>query len=356
MPMVCPQCNGSFENGVQCPQCNARLLYQPAFQAVEDSPAPRGRWHQTLSGRFFVGLLLALGLSYGLLQLGTGLLNGLRGPDQPLPFLPGLLLFLGLQGAAALASGLLTGAGQRQGVTLGATVGIVAGALAIVAFMSGVLTPVVRPFAAALLDPAAPLRVVVVYGLPILYTVGGGLGGLVGGLVWRPPADLTLPANYGGAPAEARGPVVPLKGRDFPFAGPVYWVRVLIGVTVAVVGAMSPRAVIDFMHEASDGALQVTGTEQVRVLTAEIFAFSILIGGCIAGATTPNGLKQGLCVGIGAGVAVAGLLFRSSDPHPGLVLLPLFSTLLLGSMGGWFGGQLLPPTAPRRRKRSSLLD
>ena len=28
MAMVCPQCNGSFEQRLNCPGCNVRLLYQ----------------------------------------------------------------------------------------------------------------------------------------------------------------------------------------------------------------------------------------------------------------------------------------------------------------------------------------
>src|SRR3989442_1640852 len=28
MSMVCPKCNGSFEQRLQCPACNVRLLYQ----------------------------------------------------------------------------------------------------------------------------------------------------------------------------------------------------------------------------------------------------------------------------------------------------------------------------------------
>src|SRR3954453_1512175 len=64
MPMVCPQCNASYEQRLQCPNCGTRLLYQ--------APLDRGdvsSWQQTPWGRIAIGLLLAQGLYYGLRQL-----------------------------------------------------------------------------------------------------------------------------------------------------------------------------------------------------------------------------------------------------------------------------------------------
>ena len=72
MAMVCPQCNGSFEQRLQYPTCNVRLLYQASSRRRrslighgEDS------WQQTPWGKLFVGLLLAQGIYYVLRSLCT---------------------------------------------------------------------------------------------------------------------------------------------------------------------------------------------------------------------------------------------------------------------------------------------
>src|SRR5581483_9255768 len=112
--------------------------FQAANRAADDTPPPNpDRWHQTLSGRFFAGLLLAGGLSYGLLQLGAAFLSAAGEAPLGAPLSPaaGLGLFVGLQALAVLLAGVLTGAGQRQAPTLGATVGVVSGSTAIVALM-----------------------------------------------------------------------------------------------------------------------------------------------------------------------------------------------------------------------------
>jgi len=347
MPMVCPQCSGTFENALQCPQCNVRLLYQPPHTGE----GAGGRWHQTLSGRFLVGLTLALGLCFGLLQLSAAGVRALGPPGLTLE--AGVALFLGMQALALVLSGVLTGAGQRQAVTLGVTVGIVSGALAIIAVLSGAAAAVVLPLVGDVLDPKFPVRAAILFALPIVHAVFGGVGGYVGSAIWRPPFDVDLSALASTALAgEARAAAAPPK-RLFNFAGPIAWVRVTIGIVIAIVGAVSPRAIIEVIVELGKDVIEYPDPQKTRFLTAEIFSLSILVGGCIAGATTPNGIKQGLCVGIGSGIFMAMFyLTNAQGPKAVLVLLPLFCSVLLGSMGGWFGSELLPPVyTPKKRKK-----
>src|SRR5262245_411004 len=302
MPMVCPQCSGTFDNLLQCPQCNVRLLFQP----VRAGEGGAGRWHETLSGRFLVGLLLAVGLCFGFLQLATALVKAFNkdglGPEAA------LAVFLGVQALALFLSGLLTGAGQWQAGTLGVTVGIVSGALAIMALLSGALSGVIAPLAAELLDPSKPARTAILFVLPIVHAVFGGLGGVVGSLIWRPPFNVDLAALAGNKLPAAEGRTVQAakaQTPSFTFAGPISWVRVIIGVVAAVVGAVSPQAIISILLDLLRDYLEKPDPQQIRFLTAEIFSVSIMFGGCIAGATTINGIKQGLCVGVGAGIFMA---------------------------------------------------
>ena len=77
MAMVCPQCASSYEQRLQCPTCNARLLYDPRGP----KPAARSsavRWQQTPWGRILIGLVLAQGLYFGLQHLLMGLMEVLE--------------------------------------------------------------------------------------------------------------------------------------------------------------------------------------------------------------------------------------------------------------------------------------
>ena len=70
MAMVCPQCNRSYQQRLQCPGCDVRLLYQ-ASKRGQTGDDQRSQWQQSPWGRMVVGLLLAQGLYYGLRQLYT---------------------------------------------------------------------------------------------------------------------------------------------------------------------------------------------------------------------------------------------------------------------------------------------
>jgi hypothetical protein len=89
----------------------------------------------------------------------------------------------------------------------------------------------------------------------------------------------------------------------------------------------------------------------------------------LAGPTTPNGPKQGWVVGLAAGFILVLLHISRNTPAestlgfilvellpPGLpavvqhFLLTLSTAILLGLVGGWFGGQLLPPVLRTRRQ------
>src|SRR5437588_1664174 len=72
MAMVCPQCNGSFEQRWHCPSCGVRLLYQTRqTRTGGGSPGETDPWQQTPWGRILIGLLLAQGIYYSLRHLFT---------------------------------------------------------------------------------------------------------------------------------------------------------------------------------------------------------------------------------------------------------------------------------------------
>src|SRR5260370_10037510 len=71
MAMVCPQCNGAFEQRLNCPKCNVRLLYHVTRRLDRLGLNDDEDWQQTPWGRLVVRLLLAPGGSYVLRHLCT---------------------------------------------------------------------------------------------------------------------------------------------------------------------------------------------------------------------------------------------------------------------------------------------
>jgi hypothetical protein len=313
MAMVCLNCRGTHEQRLHCPECGARLVFRGA---PRPSRAPAGGrpagWLQSPWGRLVLGLVTAQGLYHGLRQLALAAAAGGAGGD-----LTGLAVSQGLQVFALVVGGLLAGSGQRGGPLLGLLVGAWNGALCV-----------------AFSGPAGPPSMVTLYGQPLLHAFAGAVAGWFGSIVWPPPATPALP----GAPLvrKAAGPRKPS-----PFAGPVNWLRVAAGAALAVTGTLFAAKVLDGVWEASNGKLATVDRLHDQLITWEIKALAVLLGGALAGAGTRNGLKQGLVVGLlASSVLVALPAHRGSALLTGLTLL---ATMVLSLVGGWFGGHLLPP-------------
>src|SRR5262249_21621012 len=138
MSLVCPQCTGSFDNCLQCPRCGVPLLPAGARWPDRSKILPAMTpWQHTRLGRISIGVLLAVGLYYGLLQLCLAVLRAMgHGDGSSLEPTIQLAMFLGLQIVALLAGGMIAGAGQLQGVTSAAVVGIITGAISLVAILT----------------------------------------------------------------------------------------------------------------------------------------------------------------------------------------------------------------------------
>jgi hypothetical protein len=324
MSMVCPQCHGSYSQRLHCPACNVRLEYHTGASGRRPTlPGDRNAWQHSPWGRILIGLLLAQGLYYGLWHLGQAL-AGLLAVNSEAAHgiwvtLAGLLVLQGLQAVSLLAGGSLAGAGKRQGVAYGSLVGLINGLISVWTLHGN----------------SQLYSAVLLYGQPILHTAFGAAGGLLGVLVWRPLAPV-------GAPAAPPGPVARSRSRS-PFAGPVAWFRVLAGIGVALGGALWANVILDFILAASDGRLTLDSELQAHLVTWEISALAMILGSAWAGATTPNGLKQGLFVGLGTASVLLGIRLNGRGFHPEAVILTLTSALLLCVVGGWFGSQLFPP-------------
>lgn len=345
MPMVCPQCNGTFEQTLQCPLCGARLLYQAptdrrGWLGLEEA------WQRTPWGRVVVGMILAQGLYHGLRQLVMAaylaINSGVQTGATVWTTLGGFILMQALQSIGVFSAGLLVGAGDRRGGIHGAVVGLWNGALFMaIDYYLGFFDRVNWSG-----DWFLDANIITLFEQPLLQAVVGALGGNIGRLIWPP-----LPA-VGLTPSPSRPSSLPdLSAVMSPsaFEGPVVWVRVLIGTALAMLAIVSATSVLEFVLQASSGRVRIETQLHATMVTWEICGMGLLLGSLLAGANTRNGMKQGAWVGF----LTATLLLLVRYTHwavPGdLLKFTIISAGPLGLVGGWFGSQLLPPRMNRPR-------
>jgi hypothetical protein len=294
----------------------------------------------------------------------------MRALKVDLSFQSSALVFVGVQALALLAGGTLAGAGQSKGVICGAGVGLVSGGLVFGGIVTGMLATLIVPFTKdhplggiPRIPPVTP-EALMVYGPFVANIVFGALGGLLGMIIWKPLPKLDLPTSVTVEQKPILGTRLALppqgdKKTLFPWAGPIAWIRVLFGMITAVGGTIWTAPLLNFLL--NFGGLDVAETSKVQfsVGQAELLALSVLIGGTIAGATTGNGLKQGVLVGLGAAIGMVGYLMSSGQGGgPEKLLGPVLLCVFLGPLGGWFGSELMPPASKRLRqnKKKSWLQ
>ncbi len=337
MPLVCPECKQLFEQNGVCPLCNVVLLYHAQNLQPEAPPSPAAaegpaEWQQTPWGKILVGLILAQGLTFGLQQILTaGFLATGDGTDSWNTLL-GIVVHHSVLGMSLLIGGILSGAGQSRGILYGALVG----------FTSGLITFFVQDLRSEFYGS------LFVYAVPLVHMATGALGGALGMLIWRPAP--MIPELDGTTPTPfATSDVSSSLGRLF--SGPVYLGRVCAGAFLIVMGVVWSKAILDFLLRASNGTLTISSQMQAQLVSLEIIALVTLIGAGFAGATTRNGLKQGLCVGIAAAAIVLGLQISNPKFSLDSAIMTDSGIIVVALVGGWFGGQLFPPVASHPRRR-----
>jgi hypothetical protein len=270
-------------------------------------------------------------LFYGLRHLVTGILlaSTEASAEEVWGDVRTLLIIQALQLLGLIVGGILAGGGQRSGLVLGAVVGAWNGVLAV---MLGQ-------------NPAQGLTLVGLYGQPLLHAAIGALGGWLGALIWKPIPTSAVPTVL--VPLRKKTP----KRRSPLFAGRVAWIRVLLGAAFAVGGTLAATFIFQKVMDLSAGRMSSTPALQDKIITWEIKALALLVGGALAGSTTANGLKQGLLVALAACVVLVGVQAPRTEAWFEVTVYTALSTFTLCAVGGWFGGQLFPPLLKLDRRR-----
>jgi hypothetical protein len=325
MSAVCSRCSIVFAPPGPCPRCGAPL----PLPDIEEPKRSGPYWKQTAWGQLVVGLIFAQGLFYGLRHLLTGILLATTGSESATLWdeTSNLLLLQAVQMLAVFSGGVLAAGGRQHGLFLGMMVGA----------WNGILAVMLRQ------NPAQEMTLVVLYGQPLLHAAFGSLGGWMGAHIWQPlqpTTDILLPNTK---PKAAR-PKQPL------FAGKVAWFRVLAGTSLVVLGTLYATMLLRRVMEVSGGVLATSYQEQDRIIAWEIKALAAIVGGALAGATTTNGFKQGLFVGLGSSIILIGIQAPPDATWFQAAGLIAISTMSLSTSGGWFGGQLFPRIVKRGRR------
>lgn len=355
MAIASPQCQDSFV--AQQPGAHGRPeRLRPAMMDIAPEPkSPHApRWHEGLSSRLFLCPFMILGLCYGLLLLASSVATLITkdAANSSFDHRFGFALFTGLQGFAVLCLTPLVGLGQKQGYLYGGVVGLGTGLVVGLTTAAGLTSELAQPF---LQTAAGSGRDMVLWVLPLIHCLCGVVGGITGGRIWRPLPP--LPAPHRPAPGQALdsrlAQAVNVRPHGWlPWDGPILWGRIVVGILVAVCGIVCAGEIVSCLVDAGEGYFKVANESQHRATIGEIFALSILLGGCIAGGGTPNGLKQGLAVGIVAGAAMISLMAAGAIVSSDILPAPIVWAVFLGAVGGWFGTELLPP--PSRRVRLAI--
>src|SRR5262245_17289132 len=205
MSMICPQCHGQFEQRLQCPTCNIRLLYHGPKSAL-DAVRKNQNLLQTPWSRMFLGVLLAQGLYFGLRKLClAGLMAfGDSLHNEVMTALYGLMLLQALQLLGLIVGATLAGAGQRWGFVLGGVVGL----------LNGILSYIFQDNAFQLASLAS------LFGMPLAHTVFGAVAGHVGTTIWKPLTPAEEPKL---AISFEKKIIGPAQAYAATFSGPVSW-------------------------------------------------------------------------------------------------------------------------------------
>jgi hypothetical protein len=332
MAMVCPQCRVAHVQKLACPTCGMRLQYVLLELSGLRYRRPNfNSWRETPWGRLFVGMALALGMNHvvGDFLMAAKLIAAERNQSALIGWLDQLAAMHALQILSVFLAALLTGAGQKRGALYGG----------FVAFWSCLVFQLVDGAHFAVNEIPARLAEF------LLLTSCGAAGGVIGGIGWQKTKTAAVYLR-----PRSSSIIRPRTYRS-SYAGPVAWMRVAMGIPLAVGGVVFAQSLREILLELGSGKLVIDSYFQADFVAWEISSMAILAGSAFAGATCYNGLKQGLCVGIGTATALLGIRMANPQVTAGFLVATVVAAVCLGITGGWFGSQLLPPVVRAARRR-----
>lgn len=355
MQLYCVKCQFAISGKMDCPRCGSRLV---APQEAHVLPSERISFvpqatNSSAATRVMAGSAVALGLVIGLKEIVSGVNTAIGETDEWWGTETGLGVNLAIRAAAALGGGLLAGAGRTSGGLSGMMAGVTAAGLLLSLQAFG---------------PNGKVTADSILALAIMSCVAL-IAGAIGGKIWPPRSELPK------ATLASRGSSILEKAKDLQEEDeamkvrPTEWIRVLLGVSIAICGFVAAESIRTMLVKGSGGALDLGGSRSLPSTCMQIAGILALLGGMAAGGSTGIGFRQGVFTGILAG-ALAASLFSMRGPNKFPATAGVMESLnwspektpkvrgigtVFGAMfvvcaaGGIFGGILFPPLIPRQK-------
>lgn len=346
MQLYCPSCQAPATAADRCPRCGDRLVTPAeAFSAnAELLPPPPELIRPTPMSRAIVGCVIALGTYLGL----NDVLGAILATMDPFPDTFAQLMTVLLRLGSVSIGAMLAGAGRPRGMSNGLVVGLISVAL----------------FAFADSAQGQHLGGVAI-GVGLAITCLAALGGYIGSRVWPQAIEIPDPAT-----PIIRGSSLSRLAKEDTHrtqSRPTIWWKIVLGVFLIVGGISTADTVRSNLRRASGGLLNFGGAAQAPIVDLQLATVAILLGGVIAGGSTGAGLRHGFFTGIFSASALAAMLGSGmTAPEPvfegilrflgysntsppfefGELISALGVIFVGGTVGGWLGGQILPPLAP----------
>jgi hypothetical protein len=257
---------------------------------------------------------------------------------------------------AVLAGSLIAGAARRQGMQVGATVGLAVGGLftAFDAYNAGSVNNFTAVFLAA------------------IYPLMGAFAGAVGAWLW--PADVDLPEPIRISSRGSSLARLAADEADRHKNRPTRWLQIALGAILVIAGIITSDPMRFALAKYSGGILNTGGVNRSAIIGLELGTLIVIFGGLVAGAGSGAGLRHGFFAGL---LTSAGLLFASRkqpngsfpavdgflnllgqdiDPllNPRIAINFLLALVTLMSLSGALAGQLFPPLASKIQRSRSL--
>lgn len=334
MAMVCAQCSQVFYGKErQCPKCGILLLMQQhGVKDVGDSQSlpvdPLSRWQQTPWGRIVVSVIIAQGLAFCTKLLFSAWYQASEGERLEWNTPTGMLLLNSFHVVSLIACGMLAGANQERGITSGGLVGM----------WSGLIFLGLHRQSRDVLEP------IIFFAQPFFHLVAGLIGGFIGYRIWRPVPLFRVEDDMGKS-----GFGVPRPNKKL-WKGPIHIVRVLLGAGVALAGAVFARQILDSIMRNMQGTFHIRDHLTDKLVLYQVIALAALAGGAIAGSSSRNGFKQGVCASVLAAALYLGVQLANPKSVLEIVVFSTFGVAVMTILGGVFGSKLFPPLSKEAPK------
>ena len=123
-------------------------------------------------------------------------------------------------------------------------------------------------------------------------------------------------------------------------------------VPLGFAGAVFAKELLDTLLRHTQGTFSIKSHLTEKLIVYQLIGLAGIVGGAVAGSSSRNGFKQGLCAGILASALYFGVQLANPKAVLEITLFATFGVLVTSTLGGLFGSTLFPPLAKDQGKKA----